>query len=337
MTSRQMKISLVSSALIVVLGVLLIVTGSFAWLDVSRIPFVSDVDISVITDNDLVIAPDAEGGPLDWSTCWDASELTDHMVKLKPITYKDGGFFELQYDEDGRTAGVIPVTEDKINRQDSDKSYSSAGNSAEEYNCLLELDFWLRTNGSATDVWLKSPKEIEDGQINRGCFAVGTPQWSEAAVGHMNNGYGAESTIRIGFDIETGNSPEEMDGNNVFFIYEPNANIHPGGQKGYLETERIGGGPQIDNDHLLIQDASEWEDADDPQEDKIVYKAGQFTQNRKLFSLDGDNMAKIKMYIWMEGQDPDCYALSYTDVMEILANIEFGSQEKVKDTGISRD
>ena len=55
-----------------------------------------------------------------------------------------------------------------------------------------------------------------------------------------------------------------------------------------------------------------------------------------MFSLNGKDMAKVRLWIWVEGQDYDCYALSYADAVEILCNIEFGVSESGRETGVER-
>ena len=337
MSTRQTKITLVSAGLILILGILMLVSTSLAWLDVSRIPFISDVTVSVITDNDLKIALDDKGEPGEWQTYLDASEIFELKAPLKPVTYKDGTFHKLLYNELGRTAGVTPITEDDINAPILSENVSSAvKTTAGDSGCILAVDFWLKTDGSPADVTLKDPKEIEDGEINRGSYAVGMPVWDETQRKHINGAYGSETTLRLGFEVWLSDEDGELPEKSEFFIYEPNADIHPGGEEGYLETRGIGDTEYIDSDHLIIQNASLWEDVRPAEEDKLNFKAGEFTQNRKLFTLDGKNLAKVRLWIWVEGQDPDCYALTYADAAEILCDVEFGVEESGHETGIER-
>ena len=338
MSIREIKTSIVSAGLILVLGILMLVSATYAWLSVSRIPFVSDVTLSVITDNDLKIAPDDGGKPGEWATYLDASEDFLYKAPLKPVTYMDGGFYKLTYDEEGRTAGVIPVTDEDINVQTYNGELSSVASSAAgDSGCLLQLDFWLKTGGSPTKVGLKDPVEIGDGKINRGTYAVGMPYWDADERKHINSAYGSETTLRIGFEIWQADEDGEPENESTFFIYEPNADIHADGTTGYIETIGLGeDGQYIDEQHHFIQNGSTWEDKKPAEEDELNFTAGEFTQSMDMFSLDGNDMVKVRLWVWVEGQDYDCYALSYADAVEILCNIEFGVTDSDHNTGIER-
>ena len=338
MSIREIKTSIVSAGLILVLGLLMLVSATYAWLSVSRIPFISDVTLSVITDNDLKIAPDNGGEPGEWAAYLDASEEFQYKAPLKPVTYMDGDFYKLTYDEEGRTAGVIPITEEDINVQTYNGELSSVASlAAEDSGCLLRLDFWLKTDGSPTTVGLKDPIEIGDGEISRGTFAVGMPQWDAQEKKHINAAYGSETTLRMGFEIWPTDEDGELMNESTFFVYEPNADIHPDGTTGYIETVGLGeGGKYIDEEHHYIQDASTWTDKRPADEEELEFSAGNFTQSMDMFSLNGKDMAKVRLWIWVEGQDYDCYALSYADAVEILCNIEFGVSESGRETGVER-
>ena len=71
----QTRKKLISIFLLLMLGLLASVSMTYAWLGVSRIPFVSDVALTVMTDSAIQIAPDENGAPGEWSSYLDVSAL----------------------------------------------------------------------------------------------------------------------------------------------------------------------------------------------------------------------------------------------------------------------
>jgi len=310
------------------------VTSTFAWLDVSRVPFVSDLEVSVITENRLLIALDEDGHPGEWQSYLDASDLFKDMSPLFPVTYYNGEFNRLVYDDGGRADFITPITEENINKLVSDETGAAAAKAAADAGYVLAIDCWMKTEGGSAYVYLSDPIETSDGQMRGGTYAVGSPIWDDTSVSHRNGGYGSETTLRLGFeychtDMETNPIDEKS-----FFIYEPNADIHPDETiTGYVETKNVDGNPLIDSAHHIIQNASVWNEANPVLADVVVYTPGKFVQNPDLFSLKTNQMLKMRIYFWMEGQDIDCIARNVVDAVTISANIQFG----VKDVTDDRD
>ena len=107
-----------------------------------------------------------------------------------------------------------------------------------------------------------------------------------------------------------------------FFIFEPNCDLHVDGSTGYIPTPSIDGTETlIDLEHLIRQSATTWTDADPIEHGVVIKSMGELIDNPILFSLRGGQIAKIDLYIWLEGQDIDC--INQTSGAQIQANIQF--------------
>lgn len=329
---------LVSALLLTVLSLVAVVTATYSWMGVSRIPFVSDVSLSVITENSLLIAPDKDGLPGEWNNYLDASAFLSDLVPLKPVTYTPESFCKVVYDDTGRTNGVEPLAEENINVRypDGDRT-SAAAKAAEAAGYMAVMPLWMKAEGAAGgEVYLSAPVETADGQMGGGTYAVGTPVWEDGTVSHRNGGYGAESTLRFGFACTPCDQAGNPTGETEFIIYEPNADRNADGSPEYRPTASVNGGPLIDEQHLILQNASSWNESSPILQDVVVYSVGDFIQNRPLFTLPKGGMVRVELYIWMEGQDPDCIARNVADAVSITANIQFGVKADEVSTGIGR-
>ena len=79
----------------------------------------------------------------------------------------------------------------------------------------------------------------------------------------------------------------------------------------------------VPQDRLIVQSSSSWEDASPASRDVTIKTLGEFTQNTVLFTLGAEDMARIDMYIWIEGQDHDCFGLPESTAL--FANIQFAA------------
>lgn len=300
-----------------ILAVIAMVSASYAWLGISRIPSVTDMSLSVITDNALLIAPDQEGTPGQWDNYLDLSAVFENMEPLKPVTYSsaEDSFYGVEYGTDGRPSGTSPDT---------------AGQ-------MITYEFWMKSSGSTAAIRLASPTLTPDGKKGAGTYVVGEPVWNGETISHDNGGHGAETTIRMGFRCIPTDSSGEENGESRFYIYEPNADIHVDGSEGYRDTPSVDGSPSlVDEEYLIVQGASTWEEQEPVLKDVVIYDLGDFQTNPVLFNLSGQSMVKIIMYIWMEGQDVDCTNMAVSKETRIAANIQFGvDMEERDDHGVT--
>ena len=151
-----------------ILAVIAMVSASYAWLGISRIPSVTDMSLSVITDNALLIAPDQEGTPGQWDNYLDLSAVFENMEPLKPVTYSsaEDSFYGVEYGTDGRPSGTSPDT---------------AGQ-------MITYEFWMKSSGSTAAIRLASPTLTPDGKKGAGTYVVGEPVWNGETISHDNGG-----------------------------------------------------------------------------------------------------------------------------------------------------
>lgn len=322
--------------LLAVFSTLAMVTASYAWIGISRVPFVSDINLSIMSYNSLWIAPDEGGLPGEWNHSFDVSAYMENMVPLKPVTYTKDGFYKVNYGEDGRTAGLSPISEENINVTYPDGDTDTAADrEAEKQGWMLALNYWMKAEGTTADVHLSEAVATADGRLGAGTYVVGQPVWDSEAIAHENGGHGVETTIRFGFAC----TPTDMEGvpvgDTIFTIYEPNADAHADGSYGYIETESSQGGPLIAEERLVKQGASTWSEQTPVLQDVVIYDMGEFLSNPALFTIEDGGMMHVIMYIWMEGQDIDCSNRVVADETIIAANVQFKvTNESEYETGI---
>ena len=317
-----------------------VATATYAWLGVSRVPFISDLSLSVISEAGLQIAPDVDGQPGEWDSFLDMSEFMENFVPLRPVTYTPDSFRAIQYSYDGRTNGVTPLEDKNFNVMKPEGVEFGTQNFWDVANegYMVYVDFWLRTNGGAgADVFLSDAVSTADGDMGKGTFAVGMPVWEAGEVTHVNKGFGMETAVRMGFEWQRTDISGNPIGGKTFMMYEPNADVHPDGGTGYLTTPSVLGGALIDNDHLITQAASTWTETSPVLAEKVVYTPGKFLQQRTLLRVEQEGMTKVRLYVWVEGQDADCIARNSADSVMLLANIDFGVRADTReDSGIGR-
>jgi hypothetical protein len=80
-------------------------------------------------------------------------------------------------------------------------------------------------------------------------------------------------------------------------------------------------------DRLIRQTNTIWKEMDPVQNGILAYTYGEFQDDPHLFDLEEDGMAKIEIYLWLEGQDIDC-TNEIGNEAQIFANIQFYSVNK---------
>jgi len=265
------------------------VTASFAWMSISSTPTVTDLALSVVSDNALEVAPDAGGKPGIWSSILDLSEVSELEAPLRPVTFvaEDNTFYAPHYGLDGRTDFSSPIRLTDTNGKIID------GKENEGY--IYTAAFWIRASSSYCNIALTPAQRREEDQIGAGTFLIGEPVWNAEKVCHEEAGNGAEKAVRIMLRAEaTENEPEQ------WILYEPSATE---GQK----TMSINGGALEGNNRLIRQRASVWKESSPILNDTVIYDPGEFLDDTKgLFALEPGISRKVTVYIWLEGQDQDC-------------------------------
>lgn len=296
------------------LGMLaMIVTSSFAWFSISTSPRVNEMGLFVHSPKGMELATDYAAPDELWGQSIDFPQLVSDSSPLKPVTWSDQEqcFKAIRYGGDGRQSSRLRVLSDEDNaNQTGDSQYYTVG------------VFYARTDTKCT-VSLADAVELSNGLHGAGTYVIGTPVWNAALGAHEDAGDGAQYAVRIGFlttkiDPDTG----EAVGESVFSIYEPNADAHLDRSERVLDTRSSDGTETlVDRERLLVQSTSSWAEADPVQRDVTVKTLGTFLTDTSLFALEQGETVRIAMYIWMEGQDVDCYGLP--EEASLFANIQF--------------
>ena len=314
--SRRRKRALIYFYILLVL-LLLCTAATYTWFSLSRTPLVSDLALYVNAPAGLELSPDPAAK--EWKLQLNFSELVSESAPLRPITWsqRENRFYSVSYGFDGRVADVNePLNDDRHANKDNADGYYIKGT------------FYART-GQKTTVSLASAVEVEEGISGSGTYVIGKPIWNPSELRHENGGNGAELAIRIGILVEKTDTQGVLNADlpSVFYIYEPNADRHvdEGEEAKYLPTPSFqGAATLVPEDNLIVQTMNSWQESSPVQRDVVVRSLGDFTSDTELFELKPDELARISVYVWLEGQDIDCInAIGHS--AELQANIQFAT------------
>lgn len=308
---------------LILILLILCTVASYTWFSISSRPQVSDMGLYVNAPAGLELSAD----PLaeEWTQQLDFAEHVGESAPLRPITWseREQRFYAGIYGLDGRLIDRWePLNDERHANKDNADGY------------YLKGVFYARTD-QHTSISLSPAVEIEEGLKGAGTFLIGTPVWNAEETIHNNGGNGAEKAMRIGIRIEkTDLNGVLRDEEPLFYIYEPNAETHLNENGGYIETPSIDGTPTlIPSERIIVQTTSDWAEVSPVQRTAVVHRYGQFVTDTELFELKVDELAKISIYVWLEGQDVDC-TNAIGRRAQILANIQFsadfGSQSGLK-------
>lgn len=289
----------------------LLSVASYTWFSLSKTPKVSDMNLYVNVGSGLEIALSHDAD--QWGQQLSYLDMSGKTAPLRPVSWseKEQRFYAAIYNMDGRLTGQWEPLDDQRH---------SNKNNSDHYYC--KGTFYARTDMPVV-VSLARAAVSANGHDGHGTYLIGVPLWNGEDTLHDNGGQGAECAVRIGIRItpvdQTGNPTGQPP---VFYIYEPNADSHIDGAVGYTPTPSIDGAENlIDPARILTQTASRWSENDPVERDVLVYELGAFDKDTQLFTLQADEMVKIELYIWLEGQDVDC--TNQIQAAQILANIQF--------------
>lgn len=294
----------------------LLTVASYTWFSLSKTPRVSDMYLFINSVTGLEISTD----PLakEWELQLDFRDMVDVTTPLRPVTWseREQRFYAARYGLDGRLMDYNmwePLTDQRNANKDNIEGY------------YIKATFYARS-GQKEKVSLSPAVEVDQGIEGSGTYVIGTPVWDNQQILHSNGGQGAECAVRIGLRItpvDEKGEPKE-DAQSKFFIYEPNSDIHPGGNPGYVPTPSIDQTPTlVPEDRLILQTASTWTEAYPVERDVVIKDLGEFQTNTELFTLEPGEMVMIDLYIWLEGQDVDC--TNRISQAQILASIQLDS------------
>lgn len=293
----------------------LLVCSSLAWFSISASPNVADMGIYVNAPAGLQLALDYAAPDERWGQNINFSDLVSEDSPLRPVTWseQDQCFKAIRYGLDGRqTRSLRALSDEKNANRTGDEQYYVAG------------VFYVRTDTAST-VSLADAVELNNGVYGAGTYVIGKPEWNAALGVHEDAGMGAQYALRIGFRVTPINADTgEAAGDARFLIYEPNADEHLDHSVQYLDTRSSDGADTlVDTERLIVQSTSSWQETTPAEKDVTVKTLGKFVTDTELFTIEAGEMFRIDLYIWVEGQDVDCYGLP--EDAKLLANIQFKS------------
>lgn len=307
--ATKFRVAIYFYVLLILLSLLTV--ASYTWFAISRTPRVSDLYMFVNSASGLEISmkPDAE----EWQLQLDFRDMVDETSELRPVTWseKDQIFYAAEYGFDGRRTGRWHALSDNVN-----------ANREDVYGYYVKASFYART-GQKTSIELSPAIEVDEGLQGHGTYLIGYPDWDSDRVVHSNGGKGAESAVRIGIRITPVDSKGiSTGGASKFFIYEPNSNMHLDGSTEYVKTPSIDGDETlVPEDRLILQTSSTWSEAYPVERNVVIRDLGEFTTDTSLWVLEQDEIIRIDLYVWLEGQDVDC--TNQIERAQILASIQF--------------
>lgn len=303
--------------LLILLAVLTV--ASYTWFTLSRTPRVSNLtmNINAVAGMEFSVTPEEDD---DWTKQLSYVDIVDETAPLRPVTWsdKEKRFYGAVYGIDGRLTGDwIPLSDERNANRDTVEGYYCIGT------------FYARSDDTVRVSLTPAVAVDEGGTAGSGTFVIGTPLWNSQLTAHENGGKGAECAVRIGIQIdrldENFDPLEPDDEIPSFFIYEPNADMHVSDAEGYRNTPSIDGGQTLIHTRRLIpQTGTVWTETQPPLRDSQEYEFGQFYRNLPLFVLNEGEVVRIRLYVWLEGQDVDC-TNAIADA-QITANIQFLAQ-----------
>ncbi len=274
---KGVKKNLDISFLVLIITVLSISTATYAWLEISKTPSVTDLDFNIIVENSLLLAEDTNGVEGEYTNILNLDNKSISELNITPVTFnQEKSVFEIpQY-----------TTEGRIESLGGDLSFMEI--EADKNEAVLRYDFWARSTASDCGVMLTLPvlRQEETNVEGYGTYLIGKPVWNESLGYHEDMGNGAESAVRIAFYVHENNGDEDS-----FIIYEPNS----------IEGEESAVIADV------VQNMSTWTEKSPITQDEQDVTVGEFvTEENIIFSLSRGEPKLISMFIWLEGTDSQC-------------------------------
>lgn len=261
-----------SKILLLCTSVALLGAATFAWFTVSNTPRVTNLAIIAGTSGDLKIADTAQGPygeEVDLST-GSGGNMKD--VELNPSTTQDGKTFYAPVYTENAVSNVEDISAAELNT-----------------GYVYEKEFYLKAE-------TKNPSSMKR---KFDIYMVGIR--SDGGGSYITNAgdRSAASAIRISFTLEDGTT----------MIYEPNADVHVGGEQAANHLSANYGG------YETMQQLSNHR-----------FAGSNNNNSDRLFTLTENTPTKVIMRVWLEGTDSDCS--NSVAAGEITGQIQFISEEK---------
>lgn len=301
--------------IMLVLCILILVPLSFAatytWIAISKTPKVSDIEMTINASPGLQLAWSSDASEEEWKQQLEFLDAVPEDTILTPVTWsdKDGAFYTARFGADGR------IIDTGVRLSDDKDSNGRDGH-------YVKFTVYGRTT-QRVKVSLAPAVTVQNGTGNAGTYLIGAPLWQADEKLHKDGGSGAQYATRIGFKISKVTDADSAD--SKMFIYEPNSDSHIDGTSGYLDTKSVDGtNSLVSEDRLIKQTTTLWEESDPVERDVVIRQAGEFENDVNLFTLSENEIVKMEIYIWLEGNDVDCINEVGKNA-QILANIQFSA------------
>ena len=278
-----------SVIMLALMSIMLLSTATYAWFTLSDTARISGLTMSVTDVTGLRIHPDVDGNkPSEasdkWSSKIDFAENgapTLWKGSLLPATTKDGIVFHKPVYDEDGKVSEV----EELTGEDGKLSKTSAED-AEGY--YYETSFWMESMGEAGEIVLVNGDT--SGNKKTGTYVI-EDNTDKSGKTTMN----AITALRISI----------TDGNETA-VYEPYSELHnENGLKTEIETA-------VKN--MLITNTKK-------QNSNGSFVNGTDGASAKLFTLEADEITKITIRIWIEGNDDDC--VNQIQLANLLAQLQF--------------
>lgn len=293
----------------------LLVTASYTWFSIGKNLRVTDLALYVNSGAGLSLATASDAPAEDWQQVLDFQNVVPGETMLRPATLseRDRCFYTVRYGADGRMeSNMLRLNDaDNANRSDANAYYVTG-------------TYYLKASEACT-VSLGEGVAVNEGAGGSGTYVIGTPVWDARTIRHTNGGSGAETSIRVLFELTpvdplTGRET----GESQLYLYEPNCDLSlRGEERGYRETIGSDGNVLGTRGKLILQTASSWTESDPVQRDVTIKRFGRFLTDSRLAALDAGDMMRVRMSVWLEGMDADC--TNEIRDAQITINVQFAT------------
>lgn len=280
---------------ILMIIMVLITVGTFAWFSVSNNPRVQNLALVADHEGNLMIADDLGNGPGTYSDVLDLTKATDYdymqSVRLSPVTTADGKDF------------FAPVYDASTNRVDSVNPITDHNTLINSY--IYEKTFYLKASSGDSTTGSGSTYNIALAGTGSGNMGTYILKDAEAGADSDTSAY----AVRISFTLT------DATGTEVTKIYEPNYNVNNTSTD--MAIDGVKGTGSGYGTYTTIRQSSDGTFAD----------IGTGTDSVVLFTINENTDVKVTMRVWLEGTDVDC--ANSIGATLLTGQIQFSSSEVV--------
>ena len=230
---------LIMAGVSLLMAVVLLAVGTFAWFTFSTAPEVSGISVTFSSDSawpfevctDYLNPDGTVNADPTWEKELNVSDILTNAA-LRPIsTYDLQHWYLADYDYAGNVTKLIEVPlSDVANREDK-----SADPDEDGINYLLYFDMWVRTRDPELtyELRLNNPNagtgedtspEVNDWETVYGTYVLWSPVW-DTTKNKYTTADDAMASIRVGFQMFDQSNDSQIA---KTVIYEPNADLHKG-------------------------------------------------------------------------------------------------------------